>query len=108
MPIQRIVANVLAKQREHPVDLTPNAQQPKAGINEHPLDFVAAEDGYVKYGVDRNCEATVQEEKECRGPVLDVCHQKPGSPKHQHVNQKERIDLVPRNDVTSEITLIAD
>ena len=93
--VNRIIADILAKQRQQPADLGVNTEKAKAGIDEHPFDLVHTKDRQVKNRVDKDRKTAVQIQKTEFRAVAGIGHVKAGQTKHQHVEQEKRINEVP-------------
>src|SRR3546814_15347306 len=72
-------------------DLAVDAQDPEPGIDEHPLDLLAAEDREVEDQVDDDRDPAVHvQERDVA--VRTVGEHEAGDAEHQHVEEEERID----------------
>lgn len=94
---ERIVTDVLVKQRQYPTNLCVDTEQAECGIYEHPFDFVTTKNVQIEYCVDEDGDAAVHIQKCHARALLPIRHNEAGTPKHKHVGEKEWIDCVPTN-----------
>src|SRR3546814_1774947 len=79
-----------AEQSEDPPDLAVDAQDPEPGVDEHPLDLLAAEDREVEDQVDDDRDPAVHvQERDVA--VRTVGEHEAGAAEHQPVEEAERI-----------------
>lgn len=83
--VKRVIANSLAEQRQQPADLGIDAEQTESGVDEHPFDFIASEDGQVKDRVNQDGKTSMHIQKRQGSMVVAIRHEKAGTAEDEHV-----------------------